>query len=68
MTTTNTAVENETVQSIDVRKEIFIAASIEIAFEAVLAELGPGSQRPDGTPFPMKIEPWPRRALVPRPR
>ena len=26
---------------------------------ALLEELGPGSQLPDGKPFPMKIEPWP---------
>ncbi|MDX9912058.1 MAG: SRPBCC domain-containing protein [Phycisphaerales bacterium] len=47
------------VQTIDTRKEILIAAPPELAFEAVLEELGPGSQMPDGTPFPMKIEPWP---------
>lgn len=57
MTITSTA--NEPVQTIDIRKEIFIAASPEIAFEAMLEELGPGSQLPDGQPFPMKIEPWP---------
>lgn len=52
-------IDKETVHTIDIRKEIFIAASPEVAFEAVLEELGPGSQMPDGTPFPMKIEPWP---------
>lgn len=51
--------ENATVQSLDILKEVFIAAAPEIAFEAVLEELGPGSQLPDGKPFPMKIEPWP---------
>src|SRR5262245_7081432 len=52
-------IDEETIHTLDIRKEIFIAASPEIAFEAVLAELGPGSQMPDGKPFPMKIEPWP---------
>lgn len=54
-----TAAEIETIHTIDIRKEIFIAAPAEIAFQAVLEELGPGSQMPDGKPFPMKIEPWP---------
>jgi hypothetical protein len=51
--------ENETIHTLEIRKEIFIAASPEIAFAAVLEELGPGSQMPDGKPFPLKIEPWP---------
>jgi uncharacterized protein YndB with AHSA1/START domain len=54
-----TATDNETVHTLDIRREIFIAASVEIAFEALLEELGPGSLLPDGKPFPMKIEPWP---------
>jgi uncharacterized protein YndB with AHSA1/START domain len=54
-----TATENETIHTLDIRKEVFIAASPEVAFEAVLAELGPGSVLPDGKPFPMKLEPWP---------
>lgn len=53
MTTTN-----ETVATLDIRKDIVIEASPEIAFEALLEELGPGSVMPDGTAFPMKIEPW----------
>jgi uncharacterized protein YndB with AHSA1/START domain len=58
--TSNTpGTDNETITTLDIRKDIFIAASPEIAFEAVLEELGPGSQLPDGKPFPMKIEPWP---------
>ena len=51
--------DNETVQTINICKEIFIEASPAIAFEAILEELGPGSELPDGKPFPMKIEPWP---------
>src|SRR5262245_29284322 len=54
-----TATDGETIHTLDIRKDIFIAASPEIAFAAVLEELGPGSQLPDGKPFPMKIEPWP---------
>jgi uncharacterized protein YndB with AHSA1/START domain len=51
--------DKETIHTLDIRKEILIAASPEITFAAVLEELGPGSQLPDGKPFPMKIEPWP---------
>lgn len=54
-----TATADDTVHTIDIRKEVVIAAPPEIAFAAVLEELGPGSQLPDGKPFPMKIEPWP---------
>jgi len=52
-------VDNEAIHTLDIRQDILIAASPEIAFEALLDELGPGSVMPDGTPFPMKIEPWP---------
>ena len=51
--------EQESIQTLNIRKEIVIAAPIEVTFESVLEELGPGSVLPDGKPFPMKIEPWP---------
>jgi uncharacterized protein YndB with AHSA1/START domain len=54
-----TVTESETIHTVDIRKDIFIAASPEQTFEAILEELGPGSQMPDGKPFPMKLEPWP---------
>jgi hypothetical protein len=53
-----TAIE-EAVHTINLVKEIEVAAPIDIAWEAVMEELGPGSELPDGKPFPMKIEPWP---------
>ena len=49
----------ESVHTFSISKTISIAAPIEIAFQAVLEEIGPGSVLPDGKPFPMKIEPWP---------
>lgn len=52
-------VDQETVHTLEIRKDVFIAATLTTAFEATLEELGPGSQLPDGTPYPMKIEPWP---------
>ena len=51
--------EQQSVVTLEIRKEIEIAAPIEIAFEAILEELGPEGQMPDGKPFPLKIEPWP---------
>jgi uncharacterized protein YndB with AHSA1/START domain len=42
-----------------VRKEIDIAAPIDITWEAVLDQLGPESQQTDGLGLSMKIEPWP---------
>lgn len=54
----STAIESETVQTLDIRKDIFIEATPDIAFAALLEELGPGSVMPDGQAFPMKIEPW----------
>ena len=56
---TTDTMELTTVETLEIRKELEIAAPIEIAFEAMLEELGPGSELPDGRPFPMKIEPWP---------
>ena len=37
-------------------KETLIAAPIEIALEALLEELGPESEMPNGAPFPMVFE------------
>jgi uncharacterized protein YndB with AHSA1/START domain len=51
--------ERPSVESIEIVKEIEILAPIEIAFEAVLAQLGPEGEMPGGKPFPMKFEAWP---------
>ena len=47
------------IETVDIRKTIDIAAPIEIAFEAMLEELGPDAQMMDGTPMPFKLEAWP---------
>ena len=47
------------IQTINVSREIEIAAPIEIAFQAMLEEIGPGGEMPGGKPFPMVIEQWP---------
>jgi hypothetical protein len=54
-----TNIAEQEIQAIHILKDIEIAAPLEIAFEALLEELGPGGEMPDGKPFPMVIEPWP---------
>ena len=56
MTTTTT---DDAIHTLTIVREIDVAAPVEITFEAVLAELGPEGQMPDGRPFPFKLEPWP---------
>jgi uncharacterized protein YndB with AHSA1/START domain len=51
--------QRQSIESFEIRKEVEISAPIEIAFEAVLDQLGPEGQMPGGKPFPMKLEPWP---------
>ena len=46
-------------QTFEIKKEIDIAAPIEIAFEAMLDELGPEAQMMDGTSMSFKLEAWP---------
>ena len=45
--------------SLSVNEEIRVRASLEKTFAALLEQLGPYSEMPDGTPMPMKLEPWP---------
>jgi uncharacterized protein YndB with AHSA1/START domain len=52
-------VDRQEISSFEIRKEIEIAAPIEIAFQSVLDELGPEAQMLDGQTLSMKIEPWP---------
>ena len=52
-------VERQDIHAFEIRKEIEIGAPIQIAFQAVLDELGPEGQMPNGQSLSMKIEPWP---------
>jgi hypothetical protein len=55
-----TTVQNQhSFQTFEIPKDIQIAAPLEIAFDAMLDELGPDAQMMDGTPMPFKLEPWP---------
>ena len=51
--------DEQSVQTLDIRKEELIDAPIEVVYQAMLDELGPQSQMPDGTPMPLKLEAWP---------
>jgi uncharacterized protein YndB with AHSA1/START domain len=51
--------KTEAIESLEIRREIDIAAPIDIAFQAMLDELGPEAQMPGGKPFAMKLEAWP---------
>lgn len=53
------ATADSSIRTLDIRSEVMIAASLDVAFEAMLEEMGPAGQMPDGTLFPMKLEPWP---------
>jgi len=55
-----TATQSEqSMETVEIQKTIDIAAPIEIAFEAMLDELGPDAQMMDGTAMPFKLEAWP---------
>lgn len=45
--------------TLEVTQEIHVRAPLEVAFAALLEQMGPGNDTPDGNPLPMKIEPWP---------
>ena len=41
-----------------ITQEVHVRASLEVTFAALLEQLGPGNETPEG-PMPMKIEAWP---------
>src|SRR3982751_1163148 len=55
----NTTANQEAISSLSIQQEIAIAAPIETAWEAMLDQMGPQSEMPDGTPFVFKLEAWP---------
>jgi hypothetical protein len=44
---------------LEVTQEILIRASLDTTFESLLVQMGRLNETPDGTPFPMTIEPRP---------
>jgi len=45
--------------TLTVTQEIRVKASLETTFTALLEQLGPYNEKPDGDPLPMVLEPWP---------
>lgn len=56
MNATAPAVDNLT---LNITQEIHVRAPLDVTFAALLEQLGPGADKPDGEPMPMKIEAWP---------
>jgi hypothetical protein len=44
---------------LDITQEIHVKAALDTTFEAMLEQLGPYNQTPDGKSLAMKLEPWP---------
>jgi hypothetical protein len=42
-----------------INQEIHVQAPLDTTFAALLEQLGPGNETPDGKSLSMKIEPWP---------
>jgi uncharacterized protein YndB with AHSA1/START domain len=59
MTTTVSEIEGIESLTLSVTQEIHVNAPIDVTFEALLEQLGPGNEMPDGTPMPFKLEPRP---------
>jgi uncharacterized protein YndB with AHSA1/START domain len=45
--------------TLNLTKEIRVEASLENTFEALLEQIGPENQTPEGNKLAMRIEPWP---------
>jgi Activator of Hsp90 ATPase homolog 1-like protein len=56
MIPTAQSIENLT---LNVTQEINVRAPLDVSFAALLEQLGPHNEAMEGTPMPMKIEPWP---------
>ena len=56
MTATELNLKNLT---LTIDKEIQVKAPIDVTFAALLEQLGPGNETPDGKSLNMKIEAWP---------
>ena len=45
--------------TLSITQEIHIRSSLNASFAALLEQMGPANETPEGKPLPMKIEPWP---------
>lgn len=56
---TTTPIVDESVVTLHVVREQSVAAPAQIVWDTLLEQIGPAGDMPDGTPFPMVLEPWP---------
>jgi len=56
MSSTAASIENLT---LSLAQEIHVRAPLDVTFAALLEQLGPANDTPDGEPMAMKLEPWP---------
>jgi hypothetical protein len=56
---TSTATEGIENLTLTITQEIHVRASLEVTFAALLDQLGPENDTPEGKRMSMKIEPWP---------
>jgi uncharacterized protein YndB with AHSA1/START domain len=56
MISTTTRIEDLT---LNITEEMHVAAPVDTTFDALLEQLGPHNETPEGKPLQMKIEPWP---------
>jgi len=56
MTSTEPTLEDLT---LTINQEIHVQAPLDVTFAALLEQLGPGNETPDGKSLNMKIEAWP---------
>ena len=54
-----TDTSQQSLQTLEIEREIQVAAPIAVVFETVLEQLGPLNQTPEGTLLKMKLEAWP---------
>jgi hypothetical protein len=45
--------------TVTINQEIHVNAPLDVTYAALLEQLGPGNQTPDGKSMSMKLEPWP---------
>jgi hypothetical protein len=55
----NDAIETLENLTLNITKEVRVRAPLAVTFDALLAQMGPQNETPEGKPMPMKIEPWP---------
>jgi uncharacterized protein YndB with AHSA1/START domain len=54
-----TSTSDQAEYMLEVVKEEEISAPVDVVFEALLEQFGPGFDTPEGSTLPMKLEPWP---------